>query len=166
MAKYLILIISLTLFLSGTAQKCKIITDKITGEKVIVSVGKHTAFEYRNNIVKFTLGVSFGGDLNAIVAVNSEFIFKPEGGEANKLQTIAASSPVPQVYATQYSAGVITYYNFTFEIDKVVLDKFMKGKAFVIRCPMPGQEGKTFDIVDKKFSKEMNKGAKFLLTNM
>jgi len=115
--------------------------------------------------------ISFGGQITSVIPEGSEVLFKLDDEGILKIKTNSDIKPQSQVYASQYSAGVITYYSFTFDLDKESLTKLSAAKKILIRGPSPLKEGETFDINPnnrggKKCSKEIINGSKCMLESM
>jgi hypothetical protein len=129
------------------AQKVKVTKDPFSGEK-IVSAGNGTYyFESKGNNLKFDLGLTYGGQLTSVIPSGTELLIKLVNGDIIKLSTSAESKPSSQVYASQYSAGIVTFYVFNFIIDKATLNKFTAAKVELVR--FPDTKGGNIDL-DKK----------------
>jgi hypothetical protein len=167
-------ILFIALFLSASlnhlqAQKCKVTKDPISGEKVVSAGNGSIYFEAKGGKIKYDLGLQFSEQLTNVIEKGTEVIIKLVSGEIIKLYTATESKPSQQVYATQYSAGIITFYSLSFELEKQIVNQLSKAKIELIR--FPDAKGKTIDVLGnsrygKRYVKATMKGALFVLKNI
>jgi hypothetical protein len=155
---FLILILSSTLSFS---QKYKVENDPITGEKVITAVyqDKWVYMENKGEMTKLSVVKGYLGELNIEAPVGSEFIIKLDNNEIIKLATTVAASP------NSYLSQGVVYTNYTFEtsVNKEVLTKLAEHLPILIR--VPDMKSGDRDMVEKKYFKVINAGAKYILAN-
>jgi hypothetical protein len=144
---------------STFAQKCEVSKDPITGEKLI-TVNYRERWVYMENKgdqTKLSVVKGYVGEVNVSAPVGSEFIIKLDNDEIIKLTTTAIAAP------NSYASQGVVYTNFTYEviIDKNILTKLSAHVPVLIRVP----DIKTGDrdMVEKKYFKAINTGAKYIL---
>ncbi len=152
-----------------SAQKCKVAKDPITNETIASFDFKGRMVYYEHKQGKSTLEMRFtyGGQLNVIMEKGTELIFKLENGDILKLLTVSDATPKAQVVASQYSAGVITYYSYVMAISKEDMAKLAGSKTILIR--FPNGKGGQDDFIPKGRSKKIagaiQKGAQCMMPN-
>jgi hypothetical protein len=99
------------------------------------------------------------GELNIEAPVGSEFIVKLDNNEIIKLATTVAAAP------NSYLSQGVVYTNYTFEtsLSKEVLTKLSEHAPILIR--LPDMKSGDRDMVEKKYFKVINAGAKYILAN-
>jgi hypothetical protein len=113
--------------------------------------------ENKGDQTKLSVVKGYLGEVNVSAPVGSEFIIKLDNDEIIKLTTTAIAAP------NSYASQGVVYTNFTYEvtIDKDILTKLSAHVPVLIRVP----DIKTGDrdMVEKKYFKAINTGAKYIL---
>ena len=143
------------------AQKCQVSKDPITGEKII-TVNLQDRWVYMENQgdqTKLSVVKGYLGELNVAAPAGSEFTLKLDDGTILKLTTTAVSAP------NSYASQGVVYTNYTFEttLDKETVAKLAAHVPTFLR--LPDLKSGDRDMVDKKYFKAMNVGAKYILAN-
>ena len=141
------------------AQKCEVSKDPISGEKLI-TVNYRERWVYMENKgdqTKLSVVKGYVGEVNVSVPVGSEFIIKLDNDEIIKLTTSGIAAP------NSYASQGVVYTNFTYEvtIDKDILTKLSAHVPVLIR--LPDIKTGDRDMVEKKYFKAINTGAKYIL---
>ena len=158
-------IFSLLLILSSStfsfSQKYQVTKDPITDEKIITATfrDRWVYMENKGEQTKLSVVKGYMGELNIEAPIGSEFIIKLDNGEIINLTTTSVSSP--NSYANQ---GVV-YTNYTFEttLNKEALSKLAAHSPTLIR--LPDMKSGDRDMIEKKYFKTINEGAKYILAN-
>ena len=143
------------------SQKCEVKKDPITSEKLI-TINYRDRWVYMENKgeeTKLSVVKGYIGELNVAAPIGAEFIIKLDNDEIIKLTTSSIASPNSYV-----SQGVV-YTNYTFEttLDKTILTKLANHSPVLIR--VPDLKSGDRDMVEKKYFKVINAGAKCILEN-
>jgi hypothetical protein len=143
------------------SQKYQVTKDPITDEKIITATfrDRFVYMENKGEQTKLSVVKGYMGELNIEAPIGSEFIIKLDNGEIINLATTSVSSP--NSYANQ---GVV-YTNYTFEttLNKEVLSKLAAHTPTLIR--LPDMKSGDRDMIEKKYFKTINEGAKYILEN-
>lgn len=148
------------------SQKCEVIKDPITGEKLIVVNyrDKWIYMENKGDVTRLQIVYTYFGDVTVVSEKGSELIIKLENDEIIKLTTSTDAMPKRQL-----AQGVV-YTNYTYEtnLDKATLAKLAASVPMLIRLP-DLQTGER-DITEKwsqgkKYFKAINTGATYILAN-
>jgi hypothetical protein len=167
MKKLSILFALCSFLLSSTlafSQKAKVTKDAFTGEQVVTAVNAFVAYEVKNKTTTLVIPFTYGGQLTNVIPQGTEVLFKMKNGDVIKLLTKIDAQPSTKIYASQYSAGINTTYNYTFDIDKVTIDKLSKLTMELAR--FPNFPSGTVDIqgkMAKKLAKSILTGAKNII---
>ena len=155
----LILILSSSTF--SFSQKYQVTKDPITDEKIITATfrDRWVYMENKGEQTKLSVVKGYMGELNIEAPIGSDFIIKLGNGEIINLATTSVSSP--NSYANQ---GVV-YTNYTFEtnLNKELLSKLATHAPTLIR--LPDMKSGDRDMIEKKYFKTINEGAKYILAN-
>jgi hypothetical protein len=147
--------------ITGFSQKYKVTTDPISGEKIITATyqDKWVYMENHGEETKLSVVKGYLGELNIEAPVGSEFIVKLDNNEIIKLATTVAAAP------NSYLSQGVVYTNYTFEtsLSKEVLTKLSEHAPILIR--LPDMKSGDRDMVEKKYFKVINAGAKYILAN-
>lgn len=148
------------------AQKCEVISDPITNEKLItVNLElKWLYIENKNGITRCDFRWWFVGAVNEIILKGSEVKFKLESGEVLSFIITQDAEPV-------YIQGPLmnsTEYKYVFNMDKTALEKLSLSKVILIR--FPNTKITEVDMTEKsrsanKYFKAFLKGSKHILAN-
>lgn len=153
-------------FNAAQAQKCEVIKDPITGEKMITANyrDKWVYMENKGDLTNIQIVYTYFGDVTKISPKGSELIFKLDNDEIIKCTTSTDAESKRQL------AQGIVYSNYTFEtvLDKATVTKLAAHAPMLIRLP-DMQTGER-DITEKwsqgkKYFKAINTGAAFILAN-
>ncbi|MBL7903346.1 MAG: hypothetical protein JNK73_15210 [Bacteroidia bacterium] len=159
--------------ISTNAQKCVENLDPVSNKKQVIFDDENkfysTRFELKEGRLLLTKPFYYIGDVSVKVPTGTEFIFKLENGELITLKTITETIGKGSVDQTVVG-GIITTFNFTFELTKEQVNKFAASPIIFIRRPKVS-EGGTEDLDKKdrhvKKSKDsMQKGAACIITYM
>lgn len=159
-------LIALALLINGSvnvafSQKCEVKKDPISGEKIITAVyrDKWVYMENKGETTKLSVVKGYAGELNIAAPVGSDFIIKLDNNEIIKLTTTVVSAP------NSYLSQGVVYTNYTFEttLDKTTLAKLAEHLPVLIR--VPDLQSGDRDMVEKKYFKAINTGAKYILAN-
>lgn len=145
----------------GFSQKCQVTKDPITGEKMITAVyqDRWVYMENKGENTKLSVVKGYAGELNVIAPAGSEFIIKLDNDEIIKLTTTVDAAP------NSYASQGVVYSNYTFEttVNKETLAKLAAHLPILIR--VPDLKSGDRDMVEKRYFKAINGGAKYILAN-
>lgn len=162
----LLLTVLTFLFLNNVAfgQKAKVTKDEFTGEQIVTAANAFVAYEIKNKVITLVIPFTYWAQLTNVIPEGTEVMLKMDGGEIIKLMTKGEAKPMTSVYASQYSAGVKTQYNYTFELEKITLDKLSKVKMVLARFPnFPSGNVDIEGKMGKKLGKSILTGAKNII---
>lgn len=150
--KKILLISVLSLYgISISAQKCIENVDPVSNKKQVIFDDEYkfhkTRYELNDGKLLFTKPFYYTGQISVKAPAGTEFIFKLENGELITLKTITETIGKASVDQTVIG-GIVTTYNFTFELTKEQASKFAQSPIVFIRRPKVS-EGGTEDL-DKK----------------
>ena len=145
----------------GFSQKCQVINDPISGEKMITATyqDRWVYMENKGDLTRLSVLKGYLGELNVSAPIGSEFIIKLDNDEIIKLTTTAIATP------NSYLSQGVVYTNYTFEttLDKETLTKIASHLPVLIR--VPDLKSGDRDMVEKKYFKAITGGAKYILAN-
>ena len=127
----------------GFSQKCKVTKDEFSGETVASFDFKDRMvyFECKGATVRLELTFDYSGELNVMVPLGSDLLFKLENGSKINKKTTVDASPKTKVVA---SAFIQTDYTYIVELSKEEVEKMATAK--VTMCRYPDTKGGYLDI--------------------
>lgn len=166
-----ILVLLLSILISGYSQKCEVENDQITGEKVckFINQQKTLRFEYKGGpTVDFYTTFIYAGEQNTVIPAGSEVIFKLVNGTIVKLQSIADAKPQTRVSNTQTTVTVTSLYTFAFKLTQEELQSLASAKIDMIRYPSVDGGQIDYDVkgLGKIFANKITNGAECILSNV
>lgn len=158
--------------LYNTTAQCKSNIDPITGKNTSTFINYYEDVKYEkidnSDAINLSLRFKYSGEHNVKITENTPVIIKLKDGAIVTLNTYKAAVPKTQVYASQTTASVSTFYTFFFQLNSKELSLLANSKVDLIRYPSP--EGgtidfKSYNMITGSFKKAITKGANCILQN-
>ena len=153
------------------SQDCEVKNDPITGEKTCIFNYKNGSLKYEykvGGVINFLLTFDYSGEQNFAMPKGSEVIIKLENDSIIRLYSIVEAMPQTKVFATQNSAGVMTYYTFAFELTADQIKTLASSNVVFYRYPSVSGGTNDYEVkgLGKIFAKKITKGAQCILENL